>query len=445
MNIPINFAKWSASNLPAGLKFKNGVISGQPTGETGIYTVPFSVVTPWGRDTKNITINVREKSKFAIYQNGAKLEDISLNELITSIQNGTAQEKYNCTNTQMMIPIVTPALKYIYNNLTEAIRPSQIDIAAVNFCSFRNVTLQDGTVKPALILQFDKSIWEGYCCFDTGELAGSDLPRSPSGYYDYDYGYINENSIINRWKYSNLRQWLNSAGTNWFSPAYNTDAFVTYDDDTWTYISLMRNSDSIGFLSCLPEDLVNVIKPIKIQTQAFFNENNFDESIEEPDIINDVYVDITYDKIFIPSLEEMNIKPSDNASYSNEAGYLNGEKLYANDGIEGTAWEYYINKFGSQSRIVSGATISGISEWGHSLTYDFELPDYRNEDTSYFQRATEYGHFTRSAVVNSQFYTWNIKIDRTNNTITTYKFNVLCDAGGETPFEYQPAPAFALC
>ena len=356
MNIPVNFAKWSAANLPAGLKLKNGVISGQPTAETGIYTVPFSVVTPWGRDTKNITINVREKLKFAIYQNGAKLEDISLNELIASIRNGTAQEKYNCINTQMMIPIVTPALKYD----DDKIRPSQIDTAALNFCSFRNVTLEDGTVKPALILQFDKSIWEGFCCFDTGDST-SNTDR-PAGYYDTDRG-LDENTLTNRWRYSNLRQWLNSAGENWFSPAYDTDVLLTADNiELLVWASLMRrNSDSIGFLSCLPEDLVQCIQPIKIQTQAFFNEDNFDESIEEPDIIDDVYVDITYDKIFIPSLEEMNIKPSDND------GYFGAKKLYANDGIEGTAWEYYINKFGSQSRVVSGTTINGINAWGYCL------------------------------------------------------------------------------
>ena len=438
MNIPINFAKWSVSNLPAGLKLKNGVISGQPTGETGIYTVPFSVVTPWGRDTKNITINIRENSKFAIYQNGAKLEDISLNDLIASIRNGTAQEKYNCTNTQIMIPVVTPALKYIYNNSTEAIRPSQIDIAAVNFCSFRNVTLADGTVKPALILQFDKSIWEGFCCFDTGEPTDTS-PRFPDAYYDYDMGCIDENSIINRWKYSNLRQWLNSSGANWFSPAYDTDVLITFDNPM-DYISLMRNSDSTGFLSCLPEDLVEVIQPIKIQTQAFFNENNFDESIEEPDIINDVYVDITYDKFFIPSLEEMNIKPSDND------GYSSGTKLYANDGVEGTAWEYYINKFGSQSRIVSGATISGISAWGRSLAYDFELPDYKDEGISYFQFVKKYGHFTRSAVLNSQFFTWNATTNQ-NNILEISKSITTADGGFAyvAPFEIQPAPAFALC
>ena len=441
MNIPINFAKWSVSNLPAGLKLKNGVISGQPTGETGIYTLPFSVVTPWGRDTKNITINIREKSKFAIYQNGAKLEDISLDDLIASISNGTAQEKYNCTNTQIMIPIVTPALKYVYgtySNEQNAIRPSQIDTIAVNFCSFRNVTLADGTIKPALILQFDKSIWGGYCCFDTGD--STTKPNKATGYYDYEY--VDGNSIINRWKYSNLRQWLNSSGLNWFVPAYNTDILLHCDDYMDYYVSLMRNSDSIGFLSCLPEDLAEAIQPIKIQTQAFFNENNFDESIEEPDIIDDVYVDTTYDKIFIPSLEEMNIKPSDNDGYSNNI------KLYANDGIEGTAWEYYINKFGSQSRVVSGAVINGINAWGKSLAYDFDLPDYNNEGVSYFQQEEEYGHFTRSAVLNSQFQTWNV-ISKQDNTLeiphgTVYRDNVLYDGGASTS-QKQPAPAFALC
>ena len=435
MNIPVDFAKWSATNLPAGLKLKNGVISGQPTAETGIYTVPFSVVTPWGRDTKNITINVREKLKFAIYQNGAKLEDISLNELIASIRNGTAQEKYNCTNTQMMIPIVTPELKYQYDSYSnEGTRPSQIDIAALNFCSFRNVTLEDGTVKPALILQFDKSIWGGYCCFDTGDASERTIDRSSSL-----YEYLDENTITNRWRYSNLRQWLNSSGANWFSPAYDTDVFLTWDRVEFN-VSLMRNTYSIGFLSCLPEDLVECIQPIKIQTQAFFNEDNFDESIEEPDMINDVYVDITYDKIFIPSLEEMNIKPSDND------GYSGAKKLYANDGIEGTAWEYYINKFASQSRVVSGTTINGISAWGKSLACDFELPAYE-DGLTFFQYEYEdgHGHFTRSAKLDNQLQTWNVAVARGTDTLKLLRYYVAYDAEGEDIPNFDPAPAFALC
>lgn len=433
MNIPVNFAKWSASNLPAGLKLKNGVISGQPTGETGIYTVPFSVATPWGRDTKNITINVREKLKFAVYQNGAKLEDISLNDLIASIRNGTAQEKYNCTNTQIMIPVVTPALKYEYKDTTTnqtvyAIRPSQIDTVAVNFCSFRNVTLADGTVKPALILQFDKTIWRGFCCFDTGDTLSGGLEnyREDNIYDNSDTALIN--SITNRWKYSNLRQWLNSAGVNWFTPAYNTDVLITFDN-TMEYVSLMRNSNSIGFLSCLPEDLVENIQPIKIQTQAFFNENNFDESIEEPEIIDDVYVDTTYDKIFIPSLEEMNIKPSDND------GYSGSKKLYADDGIEGSAWEYYVNKFGSQSRVISGTTINDINEWGKSLSYDF--------DTVFFQK--KYGHFTRSANLLNQEKTWGIIVNKDNNNINIVEQRAECDGDSFNALYTQPAPAFALC
>ena len=432
MNIPINFAKWSASNLPAGLKLKNGVISGQPTGETGIYTVPFSVVTPWGRDTKNITINVRENTKFAIYQNGAKLEDISLNDLITSIRNGTAQEKYNCTNTQMMIPVVTPALKYSYDNGSQsAVRPSQIDIAAVNFCSFRNVTLQDGTVKPALILQFDKTIWDGFCCFDTGDSTSD--PNHRGGYYYFIGEALDLNTVTNRWKYSNLRQWLNSSGADWFSPAYNTDVFLSFSQDfPIVEYSLMRDFGGVnGFLSCLPEDLVECIQPIKIQTQAFFNEDNFDESIEEPDIINDVYVDTTYDKFFIPSLEEMNLKPSSNNNY-------------ADDGIEGTAWEYYINKFGSQSRVTSGATISGINSWGKSLAYDFELPDYES-NVSFFQSAEEYGHLTRSANLNDQTCIWRVQVDKNSNTLTVLDDYVESDGGVSYPYAIQPAPAFALC
>lgn len=439
MNIPINFAKWRVENLPAGLSVKNGIISGTPSVEVGTYDIPFSVITPWGTDTKNIKIYVREKSKYAIYKNGEKFEEISLDDLLASIRNGTAQEKYDCINTQIKIPITTPAIKYRYYDTVNsefiyAIRQSQIDMATVNFCSFRNVTLEDGTVKPALIFQFDKTIWLKYCCFDTGDIVSR--PNKVTPHYEIE----NLMYLCNRWKYSNIRQWLNSSGINWFTSAYDTDVFLTFSPEQVEY-SLMRNTDSIGFLSCLPDDLLDAIKPIKIQTQAFFDEDNFDESIVEPDIINDVYVDTTYDKIFIPSLEEMNIKPSDND------GYVNGKKIYADDGIEGTAWEYYINKFNSNSRFLSGSTFTDIEEWGKNLGSDFaDIPYYdKNSEENFFQYVSRKrrGQLTRSAQLDSPNSIWQVFIDE---EYSTKGLEVSNQYVFEDYYSYsQPAPAFALC
>ena len=51
---------WSATNLPGGLTINagNGVISGTPTVQPGTYKPKVKVVTNYGSDEKEITINV---------------------------------------------------------------------------------------------------------------------------------------------------------------------------------------------------------------------------------------------------------------------------------------------------------------------------------------------------------------------------------------------------
>ena len=53
---------WSASNLPSGLSFDTatGTFSGTPT-VAGEYTVPVTVRTNYGEDTKDVVINVKKK------------------------------------------------------------------------------------------------------------------------------------------------------------------------------------------------------------------------------------------------------------------------------------------------------------------------------------------------------------------------------------------------
>ena len=213
MDFSFSNSSWQAQNLPEGFSLNGGVISGSHSIK-GSYSVPVTVNTDFGADTNNITINVRSRpgtENFPILQNGIEIEQVTIPQLVASIRDGTAQQKYNCTNTQIVIPVIVPhifwgtwnhglTIYYEYNYTTQNVN--------VNFCDFQNVTLLDGSVKLGLILQFDKAIWTCYTSFDT--------PDNEDKYYH------------NRWKFSNLRQWLNSSGKNWFSPAYTGDTL--FDD-----------------------------------------------------------------------------------------------------------------------------------------------------------------------------------------------------------------------
>lgn len=261
---------WRADNLPDGLIFKDGVMTGTPT-TAGTYTVPVTVSNSLGSDTKNVTIIVKGENDCSVLVDGALSETITPTQLQASIQDGTAQSKYDCSRTQLVITAVDP-------------RTGDFFDCTLNFAGFRNVTLQDGSTKQGLILQTAHPLWRGVAPFDTNGF--------------------------NRWKYSNLRRWLNSAGADWFSKAYDTDA-LTAREGTYS------DSGTVGFLDCLPAGVVELLQPVKVVTLAFFDDENTDFSIEDPEDLDGYDGDVTYDKVFIPSLSEMNIPHED--SFEGEA------------------------------------------------------------------------------------------------------------------------------
>ena len=312
---------WQAQNLPDGITFSNGVVSGTPTIK-GTYSSQVSVSNHLGIDTKNITIIVKNRpgtEKFSILQDGVEIDKVTIPELRAMVQDGTAQSKYNCTNTQIILPVRYPQLSYS-GNIGVSCNVHSENIA-LNFCDFRDFELEDGTTTQGLILQFDKSLWLYYAPFDTGD-SSADTP-------------------LNRWRYSNLRQWLNSSGLNWFTPAYNGDALTSNPEGYKSY----ADSGACGFLDLLHEDLVNILQPVKIQTQAFHDYDNENSPFDEPEYIDGVDVDITFDKVFIPSGQEM---------YLYISGYdMSGSRLGGNpqSGIEGLSWAYWRAKFGTQNAV----------------------------------------------------------------------------------------------
>lgn len=447
---------WQSENLPEGLVIHNGVISGSPTTK-GIFSVPVTVSNPLGSDTKNISITTKHKpgtEKFSVLQDGLEVAKITIPELQAMVQDGTAQTRFNCSNTQIIMPIVVPELKYSSNNKL-LVHPVHFENVAFNFCDFRNVTLQDGSVSPALILQFAAALWPQYAPFDTGDSMSISA------------GEIVHNDFFNRWRYSNIRQWLNSEGLNWFKPAYDGDVLLGYQDrsslfddlyaaeypngkdwlgrdidkDTWKearfaeiWISSYADDNALGFLDLLPDDIHSILQPIKIVTQTFFDDENDNPSIEDPDDVDGLDADITFDKVFLPSIDEMYL-------YHRHSIYVSGN-LPSNDPmIEGPAWSFYRQLFGTDEPFVTNNQESVYSDW---YTSD------QSKKISAFGRCLQIDNveipsdiyfLTRSANVNSKTGNWcvgryssirDITIDSTANSYLNAK-------------EINPAPAFAIC
>lgn len=121
----------------------------------------------------------------------------------------------------------------------------------------------------------------------------------------------------NRWKTSALRQYLNSdkgVGQWWTA------------QDGWD-IAPDQLTTKAGFMTGLPEDLKAIMKETKVVTYS----NTVNDGGE---------MDVTYDKVFIPSLEEMYINPQ-----------ISGE---------GEAHEYYKRKAGTTSPLAQYGTYPQI-------------------------------------------------------------------------------------
>ena len=472
MNILNPQNSWAAEQLPDGISLNHGILSGTPTAK-GNFSVPVTVSNSLGSDTKDISIITKYRpgvEKFSILQDGVEVAKLTIPELQAMVQDGTAQQQFNCVNTQIVIPVLSPALKYARAVGSGNIEPiydscrfeqTFYDVP-LNFCSFRDVTLMDGSVRQALILQFASALWPYYAPFDTGD--------SPSA------------SCFNRWRYSNLRQWLNSEGKNWFVPAYDGDALVTYMDkaianntkkigDTlWgqTYneqdiqsiliqhgwLSSYADQDSLGFLDLLPDDLHSILQPIKIVTQAFFDTQNENTSIDDPEDIDGVDVDITFDKVFLPSIDEMFLEHS---QYTANGGW----SLPSNEPtIEGTAWEYYRNLFGTEEPFQTRA--ADIDYWAQEtgdkhnmiwkhfhflrfpitsdITYNVDDPSDIN-----IRNPSIMTWLTRSANVLANFGVWGFG---KNELLTIYRvttFDRDADLNIFTTNDVAPAPAFVIC
>lgn len=151
----------------------------------------------------------------------------------------------------------------------------------------------------------------------------------------------------NRWKTSAYRQWLNSDKGigQWWTP-----------QDAWD-IAPDQLTTKAGFLTGLPEDLKAILKETKVITFA----NTVQDGGEQ---------DVTYDKVFLPSLEEMYITPQ-------IAG-------------EGEAHEYYKRKAGTTS------PLAWYNTYPQMITYAVE-----NHTSAQYVRL-------RSAFRGHAYYAWTV-------------------------------------
>ena len=120
----------------------------------------------------------------------------------------------------------------------------------------------------------------------------------------------------NRWSKSALRQYLNSAAGvgNWWTA-----------QDEWD-IAPDQLTTKQGFLTGCPESFVEALKEVKVTTYP--NTVNDDTGGNTPDI--------TYDRVFLPSLEQIFVNPQ-------KAG-------------EGEYHEYWKRKSGASSPLATGGT-----------------------------------------------------------------------------------------
>ena len=93
----------------------------------------------------------------------------------------------------------------------------------------------------------------------------------------------NKSDGYNNWKYSNMRQWLNSKGTQWYEQQHQ------YDEITDSY------NNNAGYMTFFTDEELKYIK---------------DNTIKFYDCVDDVERQ-TIDKVFIPSIQQLGYETSD--------------------------------------------------------------------------------------------------------------------------------------
>ena len=148
----------------------------------------------------------------------------------------------------------------------------------------------------------------------------------------------------NRWATSALRQFLNGSGSDWFEPATKWSrppSYVTYD----------------GYLTGFDAELVAHMAEVKVQTCLPYCDGAASSSTT---------ADVTYDRVFLPSAEQL---------------YWTCTSYGVPYGVEGTAWDYWMQVWGQTSPASVWKTHAEYVMYGMgaetTARYVFERSAYR--------------------------------------------------------------------
>lgn len=120
----------------------------------------------------------------------------------------------------------------------------------------------------------------------------------------------------NRWDTSALRQYLNASGTDWWSSKEDYD--IRPDQYAKT-----------GFMSGFNDDFLNAIKPVRVTTALNTVEGYTETTVD------------TFDRFFLPSLEQMNVVPQ-------------------LSGAEGEYWAYWRRRLGVSAPVAQYGTYPNL-------------------------------------------------------------------------------------
>lgn len=165
---------------------------------------------------------------------------------------------------------------------------------------FRDVTLENGTVVPGMIIQMH------YATKDEIQFDAKEPDRPASADYVGQiatYGW-------NRYSKSAMRQWINSAETagNWWTAQHEYDAAPS------------QANTVNGFMNGLPSEFLAMLKPVKVETVRNYRD------LDTAQATGTYEYDTTYDTFWLPSREEEYIT-------ANEPNHR-----------EGRAWQYWIDR-----------------------------------------------------------------------------------------------------
>lgn len=238
----------TAENVPANLAVsKQGVMSGIPV-SMGSTDVPVKAVTNYGEVTGSLTVVVREaEPKRGFYKaDGTWLGDITLSDLKKKIGDGTALSEYGL-GAYFSVPYVDP-----FDNVEYSCR--------YRFGHFGQFTFADGSVGQGLGLDCVPLLPTVGVQFDAPEPSNPDSQRRTYG--------------NNRYRFSNLRQYMNSSETNWYKAQHAYDAPPARPSN-WNSVK--------GLLDCFPSSFVDSLDPVQIKVYT----DKVDNSVL--DTLNDLF------------------------------------------------------------------------------------------------------------------------------------------------------------